>query len=59
MKKRGYRIVDINIRVLQPSELYVALVFSKWDINDQDYRGVKYTKDKQDALRQSCAATVC
>ncbi|MEQ0055781.1 DNA cytosine methyltransferase [Klebsiella sp. JN_Kp127] len=42
-----YRIVDIGMRMLQPHELYRAQGFPKWYIIDQDYRGVKYAKDKQ------------
>lgn len=42
-----YRIVDIGMRMLQPSELYRAQGFPEWYIIDQDYRGVKYAKDKQ------------
>lgn len=57
-RTHGYRIVDINMCVLQSSELYVARFFSKWGINDQDYRGVKHSKDKQDAQRQSYTATI-
>ncbi|HCR1933126.1 TPA: DNA cytosine methyltransferase [Enterobacter roggenkampii] len=42
-----YRIVDVGMRMLQPAELYRAQGFPKWYIIDQDYRGVKYAKDKQ------------
>ncbi|MGT4692006.1 DNA cytosine methyltransferase [Klebsiella pneumoniae] len=42
-----YRIVDIGMRMLQPHELYRAQGFPAWYIIDQDYRGVKYAKDKQ------------
>jgi len=42
-----YRIVDIGMRMLQPAELYRAQGFPDWYIIDQDYRGVKYAKDKQ------------
>lgn len=42
-----YRIVDIGMRMLQPRELYRAQGFPDWYIIDQDYRGVKYAKDKQ------------
>jgi len=42
-----YRIVDIGMRMLQPAELYRAQGFPGWYIIDQDYRGVKYAKDKQ------------
>ncbi|HFP9303752.1 TPA: DNA cytosine methyltransferase [Raoultella planticola] len=42
-----YRIVDIGMRMLQPHELYRAQGFPQWYIIDQDYRGVKYAKDKQ------------
>jgi len=42
-----YRIVDIGMRMLQPAELYRAQGFPEWYIIDQDYRGVKYAKDKQ------------
>ncbi|WP_194206780.1 DNA cytosine methyltransferase [Superficieibacter sp. 1612_C1] len=42
-----YRIVDIGMRMLQPHELYRAQGFPDWYIIDQDYRGVKYAKDKQ------------
>ncbi len=42
-----YRIVDIGMRMLQPHELYRAQGFPTWYIIDQDYRGVKYAKDKQ------------
>lgn len=42
-----YRIVDIGMRMLQPHELYRAQGFSEWYIIDQDFRGVKYAKDKQ------------
>ncbi|MCS3602718.1 DNA (cytosine-5)-methyltransferase 1 [Buttiauxella sp. BIGb0471] len=42
-----YRIVDIGMRMLQPTELYRAQGFPEWYIIDQDYRGVKYAKDKQ------------
>ncbi|MCW2473402.1 DNA cytosine methyltransferase [Candidatus Symbiopectobacterium sp. NZEC151] len=42
-----YQIVDIGMRMLQPHELYAAQGFPNWYIIDQDYRGVKYAKDKQ------------
>ncbi|HBX3479747.1 TPA: DNA cytosine methyltransferase [Klebsiella pneumoniae] len=42
-----FRIVDIGMRMLQPHELYRAQGFPEWYIIDQDYRGVKYPKDKQ------------
>ncbi|SXL87783.1 DNA cytosine methyltransferase [Klebsiella pneumoniae] len=42
-----YRIVDIGMRMLQPHELYRPQGFPDWYIIDQDYRGVKYAKDKQ------------
>ncbi len=42
-----YRIVDIGMRMLQPKELYRAQGFPEWYIIDQDFRGVKYAKDKQ------------
>ncbi|MDH0315178.1 DNA cytosine methyltransferase [Klebsiella pasteurii] len=42
-----YHIVDIGMRMLQPHELYRAQGFPEWYIIDQDYRGVKYAKDKQ------------
>lgn len=42
-----YRIVDIAMRMLQPAELYRAQGFPEWYIIDQDFRGVKYAKDKQ------------
>ncbi|MHB0441055.1 MULTISPECIES: DNA cytosine methyltransferase [Klebsiella pneumoniae complex] len=42
-----YRIVDIGMRMLQPHELYRAQGFPEWYIIDQNYRGVKYAKDKQ------------
>ncbi|MDA4663922.1 DNA cytosine methyltransferase [Enterobacter hormaechei] len=42
-----YRIVDIGMRMLQPHELYRAQGFPEWYIIDQDFRGVKYAKDKQ------------
>lgn len=42
-----YRIVDIGMRMLQPHELYRAQGFPEWYIIDQDYRGVKYAKDRQ------------
>ncbi len=42
-----YRIVDIGMRMLQPHELYRAQGFPDWYIIDQDFRGVKYAKDKQ------------
>ncbi|MCU1787496.1 DNA cytosine methyltransferase [Pectobacterium polaris] len=42
-----YRIVDIGMRMLQPHELYAAQGFPDWYIIDQDFRGVKYAKDKQ------------
>ncbi|EBZ0012555.1 DNA cytosine methyltransferase [Salmonella enterica subsp. enterica serovar Suberu] len=42
-----YQIVDIGMRMLQPHELYRAQGFPEWYIIDQDYRGVKYAKDKQ------------
>lgn len=42
-----YQIVDIGMRMLQPHELYAAQGFPSWYIIDQDYRGVKYAKDKQ------------
>ncbi|WP_050569759.1 DNA cytosine methyltransferase [Dickeya sp. NCPPB 3274] len=42
-----YQIVDIGMRMLQPHELYPAQGFPDWYIIDQDYRGVKYAKDKQ------------
>ena len=43
----AYRIVDIGMRMLQPHELYRAQGFPEWYIIDQDFRGVKYAKDKQ------------
>ncbi|ENL6918616.1 DNA cytosine methyltransferase [Enterobacter hormaechei] len=42
-----YRIVDIGMRMLQPHELYRAQGFPEWYIINQDFRGVKYAKDKQ------------
>ncbi|HBW41513.1 MAG TPA: DNA cytosine methyltransferase, partial [Leclercia adecarboxylata] len=42
-----YRIVDIGMRMLQPAELYRAQGFPEWYIIDQDFRGVKYAKEKQ------------
>lgn len=42
-----YQIVDIGMRMLQPKELYAAQGFPSWYVIDQDYRGVKYAKDKQ------------
>ncbi|WP_131055237.1 DNA cytosine methyltransferase [Raoultella planticola] len=42
-----FRIVDIGMRMLQPQELYRAQGFPEWYIIDRDYRGVKYSKDKQ------------
>lgn len=42
-----YRIVDIGMRMLQPHELYRAQGFPEWYIIDQDFRGVKYAKEKQ------------
>lgn len=42
-----FRIVDIGMRMLQPHELYKAQGFPDWYVIDQDYRGVKYAKDKQ------------
>ena len=42
-----YRIIDIGMRMLQPHELYRAQGFPEWYIIDQDYRGMKYAKDKQ------------
>ena len=42
-----FRIVDIGMRMLQPHELYRAQGFPEWYIIDRDYRGVKYSKDKQ------------
>lgn len=42
-----YRIVDIGMRMLQPRELYRAQGFPEWYLIDRDYRGVKYSKDKQ------------
>lgn len=42
-----YRIVDIGMRMLQPKELYAAQGFPAWYVIDQDYRGNKYSKDKQ------------
>ena len=42
-----YRIVDIGMRMLQPSELYRAQGFPEWYIIDQDYHGKRYAKDKQ------------
>ncbi|HBR4388185.1 DNA cytosine methyltransferase [Klebsiella pneumoniae subsp. pneumoniae] len=42
-----YRIVDIGMRMLQPHELYRAQGFPDWYIIDRDYRGVKYSKEKQ------------
>ncbi|HBQ7281034.1 TPA: DNA cytosine methyltransferase [Raoultella planticola] len=43
----SFRIVDIGMRMLQPHELYRAQGFPEWYIIDRDYRGVKYSKDKQ------------
>ena len=42
-----YRIVDIGMRMPQPHELYRAQGFPDWYIIDRDYRGVKYSKEKQ------------
>ncbi|MDM4501595.1 DNA cytosine methyltransferase [Klebsiella oxytoca] len=42
-----YRIVDIGMRMLQPHELYRAQGFPDWYIIDRDYRGKKYSKEKQ------------
>jgi len=42
-----YRIVDISMRMLQPAELYRAQGFPEWYIIDQDFRGIRYAKDKQ------------
>ncbi|HCI6649404.1 TPA: DNA cytosine methyltransferase [Klebsiella variicola subsp. variicola] len=42
-----YRIVDIGMRMLQPHELYRAQGFPEWYIIDRDYRGKKYSKEKQ------------
>ncbi|NKI74188.1 DNA cytosine methyltransferase [Dickeya sp. CFBP 2040] len=42
-----YVLVDITLRMLQPPELYAAQGFPGWYIIDQDYRGVKYAKDRQ------------
>ncbi|MEE6802675.1 DNA cytosine methyltransferase, partial [Escherichia coli O8:H10] len=37
-----YRIVDIGMRMLQPSELYAAQGFPEWYIIDRDYMGNRY-----------------
>ena len=42
-----YRIVDIGMRMLQPKELYAAQGFPSWYIIDRDFRGNKYSKEKQ------------
>ncbi|HHS9765177.1 TPA: DNA cytosine methyltransferase [Raoultella ornithinolytica] len=42
-----YRIVDIGMRMLQPHELYRAQGFPDWYIIDRDYRGKRYSKEKQ------------
>ncbi|MCX2958719.1 MAG: DNA cytosine methyltransferase, partial [Serratia symbiotica] len=42
-----YQIVDIGMRMLQPHELYAAQGFPDGYIINQDYRGIKYAKDKQ------------
>ncbi|WP_279025092.1 DNA cytosine methyltransferase [Gibbsiella quercinecans] len=47
VERVDYQIVDIGMRMLQPHELYAAQGFPGWYIIDQDYRGVKYAKDKQ------------
>lgn len=41
------QIIGIGMRMLQPAELYRAQGFPKWYIIDQDFRNVKYAKDKQ------------
>ena len=38
---------SVDMRMLQPHELYRAQGFPDWYIIDQNYRGVKYAKDKQ------------
>lgn len=42
-----YRIVDIGMRMLQPHELYRAQGFPEGYVIDRDYRGNKYSKEKQ------------
>ncbi|HCM7509982.1 DNA cytosine methyltransferase [Klebsiella pneumoniae] len=42
-----YRIVDIGMRMLQPHELYRAQGFPEGYIIDRDYRGKRYSKEKQ------------
>lgn len=42
-----YQIVDIGMRMLQPHQLYAAQGFPDGYIINQDYRGIKYAKDKQ------------
>ena len=40
-------MVDNGMRMLQSAELNRAQGFPEWYIIDQDFRGVKYAKDKQ------------
>ncbi|MGS0784907.1 DNA cytosine methyltransferase [Klebsiella aerogenes] len=42
-----YRIVDIGMRMLQPHELHRAQGFPEGYVIDRDYRGNKYSKEKQ------------
>ncbi|HEO9725301.1 DNA cytosine methyltransferase [Klebsiella aerogenes] len=42
-----YRIVDIGMRMLQPHELYRAQGFPEGYVIDRDFRGNKYSKEKQ------------
>ncbi|EPE9329235.1 DNA cytosine methyltransferase [Klebsiella aerogenes] len=47
IKGVAYRIVDIGMRMLQPHELYRAQGFPEGYVIDRDYRGNKYSKEKQ------------
>ncbi|HDT4814385.1 TPA: DNA cytosine methyltransferase [Klebsiella aerogenes] len=42
-----YRIVDIGMRMLQPHEFYRAQGFPEGYVIDRDFRGNKYSKEKQ------------
>jgi DNA (cytosine-5)-methyltransferase 1 len=49
MSYRGtwWALIDITLRMLQPTELYGAQGFPSWYVIDQDYKGKKYTKEQQ------------
>ena len=42
-----WALVDITLRMLQPTELYGAQGFPSWYVIDMDYKGKKYSKEQQ------------